>query len=110
MEGHLNSLQEIKGPVMMNTPAIHLWLPHWQRKPQARLRLFCLPYAGGGASIFRTWSELLSPEIELCPVQLPGRENRLPERPFSQMSDLIPTLAVALEPYLDMPHALFGHS
>jgi medium-chain acyl-[acyl-carrier-protein] hydrolase len=109
-EDHLNSWQEIKGLVMMDTSAIQLWLPYWQPRPQARLRLFCFPYAGGGASIFRTWSELLPSEIELCAVQLPGREKRLQERPYAQMSDLIPSLAVALQPYLVMPYALFGHS
>ena len=38
-------------------------LPHPQ--PQARLRLFCFPYAGGGASIYRTWPKGLPSEIEI---------------------------------------------
>ncbi len=86
------------------------WFQYWQRKPQARVRLFCFPYAGGGASIFRTWSEHLPPDIEVCPVQLPGRENRLLEIPFSTMPFLIDALGPALLPYLDMPYAFFGHS
>lgn len=86
------------------------WIQYWQRKPQARIRLFCFPYAGGGASIFRNWSKNLPPQIEVCPVQLPGRENRLLEAPFSGMPSLIESLSQALLPYLDMPYALFGHS
>lgn len=86
------------------------WLQYWQRKPQARVRLFCFPYAGGGASLFRTWSERLSQNIEVCPVQLPGREERLLERPFSNLPVLLDALVPALLPYLDMPYAFFGHS
>src|SRR5215472_6446591 len=95
---------------MIMTTKANSWLQYWQRKPQARVRLFCFPYAGGGASIFRTWSECLSQSIEVCPVQLPGREDRLVEKPFSNMSSLLEVLVPALLPYLDMPYAFFGHS
>lgn len=86
------------------------WLQYWHRKPQARVRLFCFPYAGGGASIFRAWSEHLPQDIEVCPVQLPGREDRLLEKPFANLPTLLEALVPALLPYLDMPYALFGHS
>ncbi|GAB4196039.1 MAG: hypothetical protein Fur006_43060 [Coleofasciculaceae cyanobacterium] len=86
------------------------WIIPVQRNPQARLRLFCFPYAGAGASIFRTWLEDVPPEIEICSIQLPGRENRLKETPFTRLSPLIQTLAPLLRPYLDIPFAFFGHS
>ncbi len=92
------------------TTKTNSWLQYRQRKPQARIRLFCFPYAGGGASIFRTWLEHLSQNIEVCPVQLPGREDRLVERPFSDIPSLLEALVPALLPYLDMPYAFFGHS
>src|SRR6266480_2306887 len=95
---------------MVMTTKASSWFQHWQRKPQARIRLFCFPYAGGGASLFRTWSEHLPEDIEVCPVQLPGREDRLLERPFSDLPSLVDALAPALLPYLDMPYAFFGHS
>lgn len=94
----------------MITPTLDPWIQFWQPKPQARLRLFCFPYAGGGASIFCKWSETLLPGIEVCPVQLPGRESRLLEAPFSQVFSLLEPLAQALLPYMDMPCAFFGHS
>ncbi|MBZ9635358.1 hypothetical protein [Clostridium sp. FP1] len=28
-----------------------------------KIRLFCLPYAGGGASIFRKWSKVLPCDV-----------------------------------------------
>lgn len=86
------------------------WIICPQPKPRARIRLFCFPYAGGGASIFNLWSNQLPAEIEVCPVQLPGRENRLGEPLFSRLSPLVQTLAQVLRPYLDRPFALFGHS
>lgn len=90
-----------------------LWLRRLRPQPQARLRLFCFHYAGGSASLYRTWPALLAasqPAIDVCAVQLPGRENRLREAPFTQMAALIRTLLPVLRPELDRPFVLFGHS
>src|ERR1039458_7197841 len=86
------------------------WISCRRPGPEARLRLFCFPYAGAGALIFRTWSDGLPADVEVCPVQLPGRGTRLMERPFTQLSLLIEALAQALVPFLDKPFAFFGHS
>ncbi|MGH2480977.1 MAG: thioesterase II family protein, partial [Ktedonobacteraceae bacterium] len=75
-----------------------------------RLRLFCFPYAGGGSSAYFPWVSEIAPEIEVCPVQLPGREERIRETPFTHMEELVETVASALEPYLDQPFAFYGHS
>jgi len=80
--------------------------PHARR----RVRLFCFPYAGGGSSAYLPWVNEIAPEIEICPVQLPGREGRMRERPFTHMEPLIETLAEVLQPYLDVPFAFYGHS
>ncbi|HLO02369.1 MAG TPA: alpha/beta fold hydrolase [Symbiobacteriaceae bacterium] len=77
---------------------------------QPRLRLFCLPYAGGSEFIFRTWAGKLPPDVELCPVLLPGRGSRMGEEPYSQLQPMADSLATALLPYLDRPYAFFGHS
>jgi medium-chain acyl-[acyl-carrier-protein] hydrolase len=78
--------------------------------PAARLRLFCLPYAGGGASVFGTWSNGLPQQVQACPIQLPGRENRLMEPPFTRLALLVQKLVGILQPYMDIPFAFFGHS
>ncbi|HWK89893.1 MAG TPA: thioesterase domain-containing protein, partial [Longimicrobium sp.] len=78
--------------------------------PRARLRLFCLAHAGGGASAFRGWADALPPEVEVCLVQLPGRENRIREAPFDRLEPLVEALAEAVQPFLTLPFALFGHS
>jgi medium-chain acyl-[acyl-carrier-protein] hydrolase len=77
--------------------------------PGARFRLFCLPYAGGGASVFKDW-RLHGPDVELLAVQLPGREGRYTERPIDDMAELIECLADGIGEALDRPFALFGHS
>jgi medium-chain acyl-[acyl-carrier-protein] hydrolase len=87
-----------------------VWFPHRRPNRSPRLRLFCFPYAGGSASIYREWANRLPPEIELCAVQPPGREGRFSEQPFTHMGDLVAAAASALEPYLRVPYALFGHS
>lgn len=86
------------------------WVVFPKPCPRASLRLFCFPYAGGGASLFYPWVTHLPDEIELCPLQLPGRENRLAETPFTQLERLVPELANVIYPYLDRPFAFFGHS
>jgi medium-chain acyl-[acyl-carrier-protein] hydrolase len=77
---------------------------------QATLRLFCFPYAGGSAGIFRGWEESLPPTVEVCAVQLPGRGNRIMEPAITRMPRLIKEMAEAILPYLDRPFAFFGHS
>ncbi|NEO72089.1 thioesterase II family protein [Moorena sp. SIO3H5] len=86
------------------------WITRPKPNPKARLRLFCFPFAGGAASSFRTWPDQLVPDIEVCPVELPGRGKRLREPLFTGILPLIETLTPALLPYLDIPFAFFGHS
>ncbi|MEU5566948.1 thioesterase domain-containing protein [Micromonospora musae] len=72
----------------------------------APVQLFCLPYAGAGASAFRHWSAGLGPGVEVLPVQLPGRENRITEDPRFQVADV----ARAIAGRASGPYALYGHS
>lgn len=78
--------------------------------PRVYVRLFCFPYAGGGASAFRAWPSRLPPDVQVCPIQLPGRENRWGEPAYTDLSPLVGDLADALAPLLEVPFALFGHS
>lgn len=60
--------------------------------------------------MFRFWTTELSPEIEVYPIQLPGREGRWLEHPLTQISVLARMLSEALRPLLRPPYAFFGHS
>lgn len=85
------------------------WLP--AVLPEAGLRLFCFPHAGVGASAYRAWPDLLpKAEIGVCPVQLPGRENRLGEPAARDVGQLVDALFSEVADRLDRPFALFGHS
>ena len=75
-----------------------------------KVRIFCFPYAGGGGSVFRTWKNYFEEEIGIYPVQLPGRENRIGEKPFSNMDCLVNELIDEILRYIDRPFILFGHS
>jgi medium-chain acyl-[acyl-carrier-protein] hydrolase len=86
------------------------WLVRFQPNRGARLRLFCFPYAGNGASAFRPFSRGLPQEVEVCAVQPPGREERWREDAFTDIPALVSAAVDALAPHLTEPFALFGHS
>src|SRR3990172_3116030 len=64
-------------PEGTSVPMETSWLHRRRPNPDAALRLFCFPYAGAGASLFRAWGNAFPPEVDVCSVQLPGRETRL---------------------------------
>lgn len=76
--------------------------------PISRLRLFCFPFAGVGAAAFRDWPSRIG-SAEVCPVQLPGRENRMREPSYTDFDTFAKDTAAGLLPYLDRPYAFFGH-
>jgi surfactin synthase thioesterase subunit len=61
------------------------WILRRRSHAQPSLRIYCFSYGGGGASAFAAWPRYLDPRIELCPVQLPGRENRRTEAPLVRL-------------------------
>jgi surfactin synthase thioesterase subunit len=75
-----------------------------------RCRLICLHCAGSGPGMFRELPDHLPAGVSVEGVLLPGRENRIGERPFDRMGPLVEALADALRPRLDLPYALFGYS
>lgn len=73
--------------------------------------LFCLPFAGGGSSAFRMWVEKFQgKKMVVCPVQLPGREEKIMEEPYCDMEELLDDLFEQIKPYNGNELFLFGHS
>ncbi|MEM1391722.1 MAG: thioesterase II family protein [Cyanobacteria bacterium P01_H01_bin.150] len=86
------------------------WIIFPKPNPKADLRLFCFPYAGGSSTIFRPWLNQLPNNIEICPIELPGRGSKMQQAPFNRLEPIIKSLLLQIQPYLDKPFAFFGHS
>ena len=94
---------------MTSDPAAR-WIYRPRPNPRAALRLVCFPYAGGSASVFRTWPDALPPDVELLAIALPGRDARAMEPLFDRLTPLIACLADDIGPQLRAPFAIYGHS
>ncbi|MBD2385834.1 thioesterase II family protein [Cylindrospermum sp. FACHB-282] len=95
---------------MTNKSPSNSWITCFQPHPQAKLRLFCLPYAGGNAMIYRTWANGLPETVEVCAVELAGRGKQIQLPPMTRLETLVSEIAANLIPFLDKPFAIFGHS
>lgn len=89
---------------------VNKWFVNANVNSAAKLRLFCIPYAGGGASAFYEWSHFFPKEIEVCSIQLPGRENRGMEVPLTNLQQIVEIVAEEIQPLINIPFAFFGHS
>ena len=86
------------------------WFIRPNRLAAAPTRLFCFPHAGVGTSAFRNWASALGPDIEVCLVQLPGREGRHGQPLSSSIAELISPLVENMASLLDRPFTFYGHS
>ncbi|MEU5695031.1 alpha/beta fold hydrolase [Actinosynnema sp. NPDC020468] len=85
-----------------------VWLHRPKHRPGARLRLVCLPYAGGDTVVWWPWADGLGEDVELWCVRLPGRGRRFGEPALTDVADVVGPLAEAVR---DLgPVVLFGHS
>jgi pyochelin biosynthesis protein PchC len=87
-----------------------LWVRRFHPADDATTRLLCLSHAGGSASYFFGVSRALSPDIDVLAAQYPGRQDRLREPCLRSVDDLADGLVAALEPLVDRPLTIFGHS
>ncbi|MED1883486.1 thioesterase II family protein [Brevibacillus borstelensis] len=74
-------------------------------------KLFMLPYAGGSASVYLSWKKHLPAEVELIPMELPGRGKRYKEPLIDSVQNMIPVLLEDITSHeLSTSYAIFGHS
>jgi medium-chain acyl-[acyl-carrier-protein] hydrolase len=93
-------------PMDRTTP--NKWLPFRSEDAVVRCRIFSFPQAAGNAAFYRPLRSVMPPEIDLCPVELPGRAARLEEQPFTSMSALMERLSRVLQPLMTVPFGFFG--
>ena len=86
------------------------WFTVPRPNPQASLRLFCFPYAGGSSIIYRPWAALLPNHIELIVIELPGHHTRIAEPLYTNLMLAADELGAAIRSMLDRPAAFFGYS
>ncbi|HEX4955851.1 MAG TPA: thioesterase domain-containing protein [Thermoanaerobaculia bacterium] len=86
------------------------WAAFHRPSPHARLRLFCFPFAGGSALVYREWHRHLPERVEVVPIELPGRASRFREPLMRQADQVVAAAGAGLAPLFDRPFALFGHS
>ncbi|MFB7370624.1 thioesterase II family protein [Streptomyces sp. NPDC056222] len=98
-------------PAVRVTSPQELWLRSFRpAAASAAVRLVCLPHAGGWASFFRPWTDLLPTAYDHRVVQYPGRESRMADPYVPELHELADQVAEALLPLRDLPLVLFGHS
>lgn len=95
---------------MSSQPQVKSCVTYPRPNPASRARLFCFPYAGGTAAIFRPWPGYLPAEIELCAVQYPGRGSRIAERLNEDVTEMVNSCYDELQLFFNKPFAFFGHS
>jgi medium-chain acyl-[acyl-carrier-protein] hydrolase len=86
------------------------WLTCPRPDARAPLRLWCVPFAGGGAAVWHVWAAALAGLTELVAVRAPGRENRVGEPPLVNLWDYVASLVEQIAPYAHEEYAMCGHS
>lgn len=99
----------LDGASLAGSPA-KVWFPYWRPNPEARLRLFCFPFAGGTASGFQRWARSGLSDVDVLAVQYPGRETRIREPMYRRVPELVQALGPIILPLLDRPFAFLGYS
>lgn len=86
------------------------WIMNPKNIQEAEYKLFCIPYAGGGATVFREWQKQFGDKLCVCPIQLPGRESRMSEPLVSDIHTLADMIYDGIKDQLDCRFSIFGHS
>ncbi len=97
-------------PVRWSATDTSKWLVGPPCKGTARLRLLCIPHAGGSPSAFRPWGDWVPDGVEWVVAQLPGRESRFSEPALREVDAVVEGLDAALTALQPLPLVLFGHS
>ncbi|TCO70415.1 thioesterase II family protein [Marinisporobacter balticus] len=76
-----------------------------------KIKLFCLPYAGGSATIYWQWKKYMHSSIQICPVEMAARGSRFSEPFYKDMAAAVEDLLSQIVDSLDgSQYAFFGHS
>jgi len=86
------------------------WIWTAKPKPEAHIRLFCVPSAGSSSIAYSNWYETLPNDIELCIINLPGRIDSNVNDSFENLHAYVKEIYRTIHlDSSDKPIALFGH-
>lgn len=75
-----------------------------------KIKLFCIPYAGGTAYSYMNFKEYLS-EFEIIPVELKGRGRRFKEEFYESFNEAVDDIYDQIKDKIsDCRYAILGHS
>ena len=86
------------------------WIRYQKTRKHGEKKLFCLPFAGAGAMMYAGWHSYFGPEIEVCPILLPGRETRIGEPLIDDAVEAAERIYRGIQRELGEAFAIFGHS
>lgn len=75
-----------------------------------KIKLFCIPYAGGSAMVYTKWKKFLNEDLELCPIELSGRGKRIGEPFYASFEEAVDDIFNSINENLNDDYAIFGHS
>ncbi|WP_323144820.1 thioesterase II family protein [Massilia phyllosphaerae] len=84
--------------------------PNLRKDEKNNVKMFCFPYAGGGAQCFSSFQTKIKSEVDVYVASLPGRGARFQTPPYTSIEKFIEDAYIELKPFLDKPFVLFGHS
>lgn len=73
-------------------------------------QLYCFPYAGGVASIYKDWGSYLPSNISVTSLEYPGRGEKFHQKCIQKLPELLDHLEEEILPKLQGNFAFFGHS
>ncbi|MDQ3191153.1 MAG: alpha/beta fold hydrolase [Bacteroidota bacterium] len=77
-----------------------------------KINLYCLPFAGGSSYSYNVFTPHLSSNVNLVPVELPGRGKRSREALLNEADLMADDVFAKIKSNLvsGVPYAIFGHS
>lgn len=76
-----------------------------------KIKLFCIPYAGGSATNYLRWKRYSDSAIEIVPIELKGRGGRSTTAFYENFQEVVDDVYNSIKFELGKSdYALFGHS
>ncbi len=73
-------------------------------------RVFCFPYSGATAQVFRPLTQLLPEGVSVYSYELPGRGRRFNEEIPGTLAEIIEEAFLSINRIIDRPYIFWGHS